>query len=65
MTTEQKSWIDNASYYALLSKWRFAPVGDPMFQGDTGAYYAEVMKKRREGVGGQGHTQTSKAIGWE
>lgn len=47
MTPEQKSWIDNASYDQLLEKWRFAPVGDPFFQGDTGEYYSDVMRQKR------------------
>ena len=47
MTPEQKKWIDEASYEDLLRKWRFAPAGDPMFQGDTGEYYSKVMNEQR------------------
>ena len=50
MTNDQKKWIDNASYTALLYKWRFAPSGDPMFQGDTGDYYAKVMAEKKKTV---------------
>ena len=57
-----KKWIDEASYEQLLSKWRFAPIGDPMFQGDTGDYYAKVMREKREHVD---HVQVSKNVGWE
>jgi hypothetical protein len=59
-----KQWIDNASYEQLLSKWRNAPSGDPYFQGETGDYYAEVMKRKREEVGNAAHVAASKAIGW-
>jgi hypothetical protein len=64
MTPEQKAWIDAASYTDLFKKWRFAPVGDPFFQGECGKYFAEVMKKRRHEVGPDEHTRVSKAIGW-
>lgn len=43
LTEENKKHIDNLSYEGLLSKWRFAPVGDPWFQGDTGKYWGERM----------------------
>ena len=64
MTEGQKNWIDLATYTERLKKWRFAPLGDPMFQGDTGKYYNEVMAKRREEVGPAEHTRVSEAIGW-
>ena len=63
MTPEQKKWIDEATTEDLLRKWRFAPVGEPMFQGDTGEYYSEVMKKKRS-ADPEGHVRASKSIGW-
>lgn len=65
ITPEEKKWIDEAPYESLLSKWRFAPAGDPMFSGETGKYYAEVMAKRRTELGPAAHTAASKSIGWE
>jgi hypothetical protein len=65
MTDEQRRWIDSASYESLLSRWRSAPVGDPMFQGDTGDYYARVMAEKRKQVGQAEHVRASKAIGWD
>lgn len=65
MTADQKHWIDNASYHALLEKWRNAPSGDPMFTGEAGVYYSKVMSERREKVGAEQHTATSKDIGWD
>lgn len=65
MTIEKmKKWIDNASYEELLSRWRFGPAGDPMFQGELGDYYAEVMKKKGEEVGDDERIRASKNIGW-
>ena len=64
MTTEQKSWIDNASYMQLLDRWRFAPSGDEMFVGETGEYYAKVMKEKRA-VEPDGGVYASKTIGWQ
>lgn len=64
MTKEEKDWIDNASYIQLLGKWRNAPVGDAMFAGDTGDYFAKVMQERKKDIGPAGHTAASKYIGW-
>ncbi len=62
---ETKQWIDNASYEQLLSRWRFGPDGDPMFQGETGKYYEEVMSQKRKEGGDEAHTRASKSIGWK
>lgn len=59
-----KEWIDSAPYIELLRKWRFAPSGDPLFEGETGTYYAEAMKRRRAEVGDAAHVSASKEIGW-
>ena len=61
---EMMDWIDNASYEQLLCKWRFAPIGDPFFQGAMGDYYAEVLSRRRNEDPAR-HVQASKNIGWE
>lgn len=63
MSPKQKEWIDNATYRALLDRWRNAPVGDLIFQGDTGDYYSKVMKERRA-LDPAGHVAASKSIGW-
>ncbi len=62
MTDEQKRWVDQASYRQLLERWRYAPAGDPMFQGDTGDYYAKVMAEQKSLVGQEEHVSISKAI---
>lgn len=65
MTQEQKAWIDNASYTTLLERWRFAPAGDPLFQGQTGEYYKQRMAELRNQPGGnEQHVAASKTIGW-
>ena len=63
MTPREKDWIDKVSYEALLRRWRFG-VGDTIFNGESGNYYAEVMNARREKYGIEVHTAASKAIGW-
>ena len=62
MTPEQKKWIDEASYEDLLRRWRSAPVGDIMFQGDTYNYYSTAMKEKRLANHAE-HVRASKAIG--
>jgi len=61
MNEKIKNWIDNASYHELLSRWRFAPIGDPLFQGETGKYYSKVMFEKKQTVD---HVQVSKDVGW-
>ena len=63
LTPENKSHIDNMTYRGLLDQWRFAPSGDPWFQGETGQYWSERMAKMRSE--GADHVCASKAIGWE
>ncbi|NIP92209.1 MAG: hypothetical protein GWO24_01540 [Akkermansiaceae bacterium] len=67
MTDEEllRAWIDAASYEELLTRWRHAPVGDPIFRAGVGDYYARVMKRRREEVGCDEHVRISKRIGYD
>lgn len=58
-----KEWIDNATYGVLLSKWRFATIGEPILQGEAGEYYAKVMAEKRDADPG-GAVQASKSLGW-
>jgi len=59
-----KDWIDNASYEELLSKWRFAPIGDLFFQGEIGNYYSKKMAEKRKEMDISEHVKISKNIGW-
>jgi hypothetical protein len=63
LTPERKEQIDKMSYEQLLSHWRFAPVGDPWFQGATGEYWGQRMKELKDQ--GADHVGASKRIGWE
>lgn len=64
LTPENKASIDARSYERLLSHWRFAAVGDPWFQGETGKYWGERMVKLRSENEGAA-VAASKNIGWE
>jgi len=61
LTPENKQHIDSMTYEGLLSQWRFAPVGDPWFQGETGKYWGERMKELRDA--GADHVGASKSLG--
>ena len=63
LTQENKQHIDEKCYEDLLSHWRFAPVGDLWFQGETGKYWSQRMKELRDG--GANHAGASKHIGWD
>lgn len=62
LTPENKRHIDSLDYEGLLRHWRFAPVGDPWFCGETGEYWAKRMKELREQDAD--HVGASKKIGW-
>lgn len=64
LTDELKKQIDSMSYESMLNKWRFAPVGDSMFQGDSGDYFAKVMGEKREAVSDSERVRASKDAGW-
>jgi hypothetical protein len=63
LTPDNKRTIDNLSYRDLLAHWRFAPVGDPWFQGETGQYWGKRMRELRDS-GLVDHVATSKELGW-
>ena len=47
LTPELKAEIDAKSHYELLSRWRFAPAEDTIFQGESGKYWGERMAEKR------------------
>ena len=65
LTKENKQHIDGLSYEQLLSRWRFAPIGDRWFQGETGDYWGSVMNKKKEEIGQAEASNISKDIGWK
>jgi hypothetical protein len=64
LTPERKAHIDSLSYEQLLSRWRFAPVGDPWFTDETGDYWRKRMGELREKDPGEA-VAASKRIGWD
>ena len=64
LTEERKKYIDSLGHGALLSRWRFAPIGDPWFAGETGEYWAKRLSESRD-ENQDRHVAESKAIGWE
>ena len=61
---KDKEWIDNASYHTLLRRWRHAPTGDTIFQGDAGQYYAAMLITKRDALPDGEAVNVSKQIGW-
>jgi len=60
-----KEWIDGSSYETLLHRWRFSPPGDPIFQGELGAYYKKIMFEKRDALSPGEAVVASKNVGWE
>lgn len=66
LTDELKKQIDAKSYEQLLQRWRHGGIGDEMFQGESGEYWAARMEELRSAPGGDlMHTAASKLIGWD
>lgn len=65
LTEALKNQIDAMSYTTMLHKWRFAPLGDPLFQDESGDYFAARMKEVRAQISDGEHVAASKAIGWK
>ena len=63
LTPKNKAHIDTLSYEGLLSHWRFAHVGDPWFEGETGIYWSTRMAELR--AAGADSVGASKRVGWE
>ena len=64
LTPENKKYIDGLSHYSLLERWRFAPVGDKWFQGETGEYWGKRMSELKSQNPAQA-VQDSKNLGWK
>jgi len=64
LTKSLKKEINEMDYISLLRRWRFAPAGDPIFQGISGRYFSKVMAKKREAIGNEEHVKISKELGW-
>lgn len=61
---ETKQQIDSMDYVSMLRTWRFAPSGDPLFQGASGEYFKKTMTEKRDALPPGAHTAASKLIGW-
>lgn len=65
LTEELKGKIDAMTYAQMLARWRNTPLGDSMFQGESGDYWAKRMAELRAQPGGDAaHVKASKEIGW-
>ena len=64
LTPELKSIIDSMSLESMLSRNRFAAVGDSMFQGEVGTYFLKRMSELRN-ANPEEWTNASKRIGWD
>jgi len=62
LTDKKKKQIDSLSYQEMLQKWRFAPIGDPLFEGETGDYFSARMKELAVDVD---EVAVSKKVGWD
>lgn len=64
LSLELQIEIDKMPYEEMLRRWRYAPVGDEMFQGESGVYFGDVMWKKRDAMSPGGAVRASKNVGW-
>jgi hypothetical protein len=64
LTPENKAIIDAYSVEELLRHNRFAPIGDPWFQDETGDYWLRRLAQKRD-EDNAAYVQASKRIGWD
>ncbi len=66
LTDKLKATIDSMSYEDMLRNWRFAPIGDALFQDESGDYFSKRMKELRSQPDADArHVAASKSIGWD
>ena len=63
LSPELKAYIDSLDVMSLLHTHRFAPGGDPRFQGAEGEYRVKRLAELRDKDPGA-YVSASKAIGW-
>jgi len=63
MTPETKAQIDSYGVYRLLHDNRFAPIGDPRFQGEEGEYRMKRLAEVRA-QDNDAYVRASKDMGW-
>ncbi len=65
MNTKIKNEIDDMSYIEMLSLWRNASMGHPMFKGKTGDYFSKVMQAKKNATSHKEQVRASKDVGWQ
>lgn len=63
LTPENKAYIDSCDIHTLLFRVRFAPIGDPWFQGETGDYWMDRLSTVRA-QDEDAYIRASKDMGW-
>jgi len=63
LTPEQmKVWIDKATPYEIMEKWRFEPAGSPWCTGEVGEYLGKKWIEMRKNITPAEYVQMSKAL---
>jgi hypothetical protein len=63
LTPNQKEAIDRLTYEELLGRCRFAPIGDPFWQGEKGDYAMQRMHELKKVH--PDPVRVSKQLGWD
>ena len=63
---EDISFLDKATPVELLTRGRFAPTGDSIFQGTLGKRFCKIITKMRNKLESAGTwSDLSKKVGWK
>lgn len=65
LTKEFKEKIDSLDHEELLRLWRFTPIGDDMFVGESGIYIDKAFKESYLKLRNEERVALSKKVGWD
>jgi hypothetical protein len=64
MTSEDRYWIDNASYEELLTKLRQEPINSKWLSKDTGSHLAFTLSVKRRQLTEEERVEIAKRVKW-
>ena len=65
LSEEERKNILGMSYYDMLKKWRFCPIGSDYFEGERGTFFRRTMEEKKLELSVDEAVRISKKVGWD
>ena len=65
LSEEERKNILGMSYYDMLKKWRFCPIGSGYFSGEKGTFFRRTMEEKKLELSVDEAVRISKKVGWD